>query len=202
MARYTGPRVRISRRFGVPIFGYTKYLERKNYGPGMHGPKARRKVSDYALGLMEKQKLRYYYGLQERQFRGVYETALRTRGVTGATMLQILETRLDSVVYNLGLGATRPAARQLVNHGHVKVNGRKVNVPSYSVRANDVIEIRNHNVSRQLALRGLELSSSRVVPEWLALTRDALKATVVRLPVREDIQPIGNEQAVVEFYSR
>src|SRR4030095_10884236 len=101
MARYTGPRVRISRRFGVPIFGYTKYLERKNYGPGMHGPRARRKVSDYALGLMEKQKLRYYYGLQERQCRRVYETAWRKRGVTGETMLQILETRLDSVVYNL-----------------------------------------------------------------------------------------------------
>jgi small subunit ribosomal protein S4 len=107
MARYTGPRVRISRRFGVPIFGASKYLERKNYGPGMHGPKARRKLTDYALGLIEKQKLRFYYGLMEKQFHGVYERALRQRGVTGETMLQILETRLDNVVYHLGFSNTR-----------------------------------------------------------------------------------------------
>jgi len=143
MARYTGPRVRISRRFGVPIFGPTKYLERRNYGPGVHGPKSRRKFSDYAVGLMEKQKLRYFYGLQERQFRRVYEKALRMRGVTGEKMLQLLETRLDSVVYHGGFGITRPQARQLVSHGHVKVNGRKVNIPSYGLKVNDVIEIKN-----------------------------------------------------------
>src|SRR5882762_10880319 len=116
MARYTGPRLRISRRFGVPIFGPSKYLERRNYGPGVHGPKSRRKHTDYALGLIEKQKLRYYYGLQERQFRGIYERALRRRGVTGETMLQILDTRLDSVVCNLGFAVTRPIARQMVTH--------------------------------------------------------------------------------------
>src|SRR5262245_1951685 len=142
MARYTGPRLRISRRFGVPIFGPSKYLERKNYGPGVHGPKSRRKNTDYALGLLEKQKLRYYYGLLERQFRGVYERALKSRGVTGETMLRILETRLDSIIYNLGFANTRPAARQLISHGHVKVNGRKVSVPSYAVRVNDIIEIK------------------------------------------------------------
>ncbi len=202
MARYTGPRVRISRRFGVPIFGPSKYLERRNYGPGVHGPKSRRKHSDYALGLMEKQKLRYYYGLMERQFRGVYEKALTKRGVTGETMLQILETRLDSVIYNLGFGYTRPAARQLVGHGHVTVNGRKVSISSYAVRVNDVIEIKNVTVSRQLAIRSLELSTSRAVPDWLTLNKDAFRGTVVRIPTRDDIQPIANEQAVVEFYSR
>lgn len=202
MARYTGPRVRISRRFGVPIFGPTKYLERRNYGPGMHGPKSRRKHTDYALGLIEKQKLRYYYGLLERQFRGVYERALKRRGVTGEQMLQILETRLDNVVYHLGFANTRAAARQMVCHGHVKVNGRKVDVPSYALKVNDTIEIKDNNVSRQLATRGLEISTSRSVPDWLSLNKDAFKGVVMRIPTRDEIQPIANEQAVVEFYSR
>src|SRR5947207_8777116 len=202
MARYTGPRTRISRRFGVPIFGQSKYLERRNYGPGVHGPKARRKVTDYALGLLEKQKLRYYYGLMERQFRNVYERALKRRGVTGETMLQILETRLDNVVYHLGFGTTRPAARQMVTHGHIKVNGRKVNIPSYALKVNDVIEAKETNVARQMASRNLDLSTSRAVPDWLALNREAFKGTVVRIPTRDEIQPIANEQAVVEFYSR
>src|SRR3954465_12735333 len=161
MARYAGPRVRISRRFGIPIFGPTKYLERRNYGPGVHGPKSRRKHTDYGLGLMEKQKLRYYYGLMERQFRGVYESALKRRGVTGEQMLQILETRLDNVVFHLGFGNTRAQARQMVCHGHVKVNGRKVNIPSCSLKVNDTVEARESNVSRQLATKGLEISTSR-----------------------------------------
>lgn len=202
MARYTGPRVRISRRFGVAIYGPTKYLERRNYGPGMHGPKSRRKHTDYALGLIEKQKLRYYYGLLEKQFRGVYQRALRRRGVTGETMLQILETRLDNVVYHLGFANTRAAARQMVAHGHLKVNGRKVNIPSYALRVNDAVEVKESNVSRQLATRNLELSTSRAVPDWLSLNRDALKGVVMRLPGREEIQPVASEQAVVEFYSR
>ncbi len=202
MARYTGPRTRISRRFGVPIFGPSKYLERKNYGPGVHGPKSRRKNTDYALGLIEKQKLRYYYGLMERQFRSVYERALRKRGVTGETLLQMLETRLDNIVYSLGFASTRPAARQMVTHGHLKVNGRKVSIPSYALKVNDVIEVHASNVSRQLATKNSELSTSRPVPEWLALNKEALRGTLVRIPSRDEIQPIGNEQAVVEFYSR
>ena len=165
MARYTGPRVRISRRFGVPIFGASKYLERRSYGPGMHGPKSRRKHTDYGLGLIEKQKLRYYYGLLERQFRGVYERALKRRGVTGEQMLQILETRLDNVVYHLGFANTRAGARQL-------------------------------------AAKNLEIATSRAVPDWLSLDKEALKGVVMRIPTREEIQPIANEQAVVEFYSR
>jgi len=203
MARYTGPRVRVSRRFNAPIFGPTKYLERKNYGPGVHGPKsARRKTTEYGLGLIEKQKLRYYYGLMERQFRGIYERALRRRGITGETMLQILETRLDNIVYQLGFSNTRAGARQMVNHGHIKVNGRKVTIPSYAVKVNDVVEVKDSNVSRQMATKGLEISTSRAIPDWLVLDREALKGTLVRIPSRDEIQPIANEQAVVEFYSR
>jgi len=202
MARYTGPRVRISRRFGVPIFGPTKYLERRNYGPGVHGPKSRRKHTDYGLGLIEKQKLRYYYGLLERQFRGVYEKALRRRGVTGEQMLQILETRLDNVVYHLGLANTRAAARQMVSHGHIQVNGRKVNVPSFALKVNDIITVKNTNVSRQLATKNLEISTSRAIPDWLSLSKDEFKGVVMRIPTRDEINPIANEQAVVEFYSR
>jgi len=202
MARYTGPRTRISRRFGIPLFGPDKYLERRNYGPGVHGPKSRRKHTDYGLGLIEKQKLRYFYGLMERQFRGVYEKALKRRGVTGEQMLQILETRLDNVVYHLGFAITRAAARQMVSHGHVKVNGRKVNVPSFCLKVNDAIEVRESNVSRQLATKNLELSTSKVVPDWLSLSKEAFKGVVMRIPTRDEIQPIANEQAVVEFYSR
>jgi small subunit ribosomal protein S4 len=202
MARYTGPRVRISRRFGLPIFGPSKYLERRNYGPGVHGPKSRRKHTDYGLGLIEKQKFRYYYGLMEKQFRGVYEKALRRRGITGEQMLQILETRLDNVVYHLGLANTRAAARQMVCHGHITVNGRKVGIPSFALKVNSVIEVKNHNVSRQLATKNLEGSVSRAVPDWLSFNKEEFKGTVMRIPTREEIQPIANEQAVVEFYSR
>ena len=202
MARYTGPRVRISRRFGLPIFGPSKYLERRNYGPGVHGPKSRRKHTDYGLGLIEKQKLRYYYGLMEKQFRGVYEKALRRRGVTGEQMLQILETRLDNVVFHLGFANTRAAARQMVGHGHVTVNGRKASIPSYALKVNDVISVKNNNVSRQLATKNLEVAASRAVPDWLSLNKEDLQGTVMRIPTREEIRPIANEQAVVEFYSR
>jgi small subunit ribosomal protein S4 len=202
MARYTGPRVRISRRFGIPIFGPTKYLERRNYGPGVHGPKSRRKHTDYGLGLIEKQKLRYYYGLMEKQFRGVYEKALKRRGVTGEQMLQILETRLDNVVFHLGLGNSRAAARQMVSHGHIQVNGRKVNVPSFCLKVNDVITVKNTSVSRQLATKNLETSTSRSVPDWMSLSKEEFKGVVMRIPTRDEINPIANEQAVVEFYSR
>jgi small subunit ribosomal protein S4 len=202
MARYTGPRVRISRRFGIPIFGPTKYLERRNYGPGVHGPKSRRKTTEYGQGLIEKQKMRYYYGLMEKQFRGVYEKAKNRRGVTGETMLQILETRLDNVVFHLGFGTTRAAARQFVNHGHILVNGRKAAIASYALKVNDVISVKNHNVSRQLATKNLEISASRAVPDWLSLNKEDFKGTIMRIPTRDEIQPIANEQAIVEFYSR
>jgi len=202
MARYKGPRVRISRRFGIPIFGPSKYLERRNYPPGVHGPKSRRKLTDYGMGLVEKQKLRYYYGLMEKQFRGVYQKALKRRGITGEQMLQILETRLDNVVFHLGFGTTRAAARQMVNHGHVLVNGRKASIPSFALKVNDVIVVKDNTVSRQMATKALELSTSRAVPDWLSLNKDEFKGVVMRIPTRDEINPIANEQAVVEFYSR
>jgi small subunit ribosomal protein S4 len=202
MARYTGPRTRISRRFGIPIFGPSKYLDRRNYGPGVHGQKSRRKTTEFALALMEKQKLRHYYGLMEKQFRGVYEKAVRRRGVTGEQMLQILETRLDNVVFQMGFATTRAQARQVVGHGHVKVNSRKVDISSYALKVGDVIEVKDSNVSKQLVTKAMESSTSRVVPDWLSVDRNAFKGVVMRVPTREEIQPIANEQAVVEFYSR
>ena len=201
MARYTGPRVKISRRLGVPIFGPSKYFERRNYPPGVHGPRMRRKLTDYAYALMEKQKLRFYYGLTEKQFRRIYEQAARKRGVTGEIMLQILEMRLDNVVYRLGFAPTRPAARQMVVHGHILVNGKKVTIPSYALKVNDVVEVRNKSSSRQLATRSLESPNVRV-PDWLSLQKDLFRGVVLRVPTREEIQPIANEQTVVEFYSR
>jgi small subunit ribosomal protein S4 len=203
MARYTGPKTRISRRFGVPIFGPSKSLERKNYAPGMHGPKgSRRKQSDYALALAEKQKLRYQYGLLERQFRRYFKTALTRRGVTGEILLQLLETRLDNIVFRLGFANSRSAARQLVSHGHVTVNGQKVDVASFNVRAGDVIAIKDKPGSRRLAARYLELTQIAPVPYWLTVDKDKFSGQVARIPTREEIQPIVNEQLVVELYSR
>ncbi|MDR1280863.1 MAG: 30S ribosomal protein S4 [Opitutaceae bacterium] len=202
MARYTGPTTRLSRRFNQPLFGVTKALEKRPYPPGQHGPKLRRKVSEYAAGLNEKQKLRYTYGLLERQFRRTFETAKRERGVTGERFLQLLETRLDSIVYLLGFARSRSAARQLVNHGHVRVNGHKVDISSYAVQTGDEIEIKNASGSRQLAQRNLEESRARNVPGWLTLNAEAFKATVNRLPTREEMAPDINEQLIVEFYSR
>ena len=202
MARYLGPTTRISRRFGQHLLGSGKALERRNYPPGQHGPKSRRKVSEYAVGLNEKQKLRYIYGLLERQFRRMFEIAKRERGVTGERFLQLLETRLDSVVYLLGLSKTRASARQFVNHGHIRINGRKLDISSYNVKAGDEIEVRNAPASRQMATRNLEENRIRVVPGWLALDAEHFKATVVRLPTREEMDPGVNEQLIVEFYSR
>ena len=203
MSRYTGPRVRLSRRFGTPLFGPSKYLERRPYGPGQHGPKGgRRKLTDYALALAEKQKVRFFYGLQEKQFRRAHATAASKRGVTGEIMLQILESRLDSVVFSLGLATTRAAARQMVSHGHILVNGTKVSASSFHVRVNDVVEVKDSSGSRQLATRNLELSGNRAVPEWLQLQKDSFKGSLLRLPTLDELQPVGNIQTIVEFYSR
>ncbi|MFA6962650.1 MAG: 30S ribosomal protein S4 [Opitutaceae bacterium] len=202
MARYTGPTTRISRRFGTPIFGATKAFEKRNFPPGQHGPKLRRKLSEYAVGLNEKQKLRYTYGLLERQFRRTFETAKRERGVTGERFLQLLETRLDSVIYLLGFAKSRAAARQLVGHGHVRVNGRKLDIASAVVKAGDEVEIKNLASSRQLAQRNLEENRARPVPGWLTLNAEQFKATVTRLPNRDEIAANINEQLIVEFYSR
>ncbi|MEO6006338.1 MAG: 30S ribosomal protein S4 [Opitutus sp.] len=202
MARYTGPTTRISRRFGQQLLGSAKAFERRSYPPGQHGPKLRRKVSEYAVGLNEKQKLRYIYGLLERQFRRVFEIAKKERGVTGERFLQLLETRLDSVVYLLGLAKSRAAARQFVNHGHIRVNGHKVDIASYSVIAGDEIEVKNSPASRQLATRCLEENRVRNVPGWLTMNAETFKAVCNRLPTREEMEQGINEQLIVEFYSR
>ena len=203
MARYTGPKSRISRRYGVALYGPSKALERKNYPPGMHGPKgARRKQSEYASALAEKQKLRFQYGLMERQFRRYFETALRKRGVTGETLLQMLETRLDNVVYRLGFANSRSAARQMVSHGHVLVNNRKVNVSSYNLKAGDVVTVKDRPTSRRLAIRNLELTQIQRIPDWLVVDKDQFQGKITRIPTREEIAPIVNEQLVVELYSR
>jgi small subunit ribosomal protein S4 len=203
MARYTGPKSKISRRYGIALFGPSKALERKNYPPGMHGPKgSRRKQSDYATALAEKQKLRHQYGLMERQFRRYFETALRKRGVTGETLLQMLETRLDNVVYRLGFANSRSAARQLVSHGHVTVNSRKVNVASYNLKAGDTITIKEKPGSRRLVTRNLELTQIQPVPDWLVADKDQFQGKMVRVPSRDEIAPVVNEQLVVELYSR
>ena len=175
----------------------------KELSARQHGPRgSRRKQSDYAIALGEKQKLRYQYRLLERQFRRIFQRALRKRGVTGETLLQLLETRVDNVVYRLGFANTRSAARQLVSHGHVLVNGRRVNVASYNVKAGDEITIKDKPKSRQLVLRNLDLTQIAPVPDWLTVDRDGLSGKVARIPLREEMQPIVNEQLVVELYSR
>jgi len=203
MARYTGPKTKISRRFGIAIFGPSKALERKNYGPGMHGPKgSRRKQSDYAIALAEKQKLRYQYGVLERQFRRYFSIASTKRGVTGELLLQLLETRLDNVIYRLGFANSRSAARQMVSHGHVQVNGRKVDISSFNVKAGDAIMIKDKPQSRRLAAKNLELTQITPVPDWLTVNKDQFAGQVSRIPTREEIAPIVNEQLIVELYSR
>ncbi len=203
MARYTGPKDKISRRFGIPIFGPTKTLEHKNYPPGMHGPKgSRRKQSDYSVALAEKQKLRYQYGILERQFRRYFKTALTRRGVTGEILLQLLETRLDNVVFRLGFANSRSAARQMVSHGHVQVNARKVDISSYNVKPGDSITVKDKPGSRSLAARNLDLTQISPVPEWLTLNKDQFSGVVSRVPSRDEIAPIVNEQLIVELYSR
>jgi len=203
MARYTGPKSKISRRFGVAIFGPSKAMERKNYGPGMHGPKGgRRKQSEYALALAEKQKLRYQYGVLERQFRRYFQIATTRRGITGEILLQLLETRLDNVVYRLGFANSRSSARQFVSHGHVAVNGKKVDISSYNVRPGDKITVKDKQASRALAARFLELTQIAPVPDWLTVDKDNFSGVVERIPTRDEIAPIVNEQLIVELYSR
>jgi small subunit ribosomal protein S4 len=203
MARYTGPRTRISRRFGVPLFGSSKSLERRNFPPGQHGIKAgRKKKSEYSVALGEKQNLRFQYGVLEAQFRRYYQEAARRRGITGEIILQLLELRLDNVCYRLGFGNTRQAARQLVNHGHVLVNGHVVDIASYECKPGDVIKLTAKASSQQMGLRMLDLTQAVPLVDWLTLDRTALEGSVSRIPDRADIDPMVNEQLIVELYSR
>lgn len=202
MARYTGPTTRLNRRFGMAIFPPNKAFERKSYPPGVHGPRLRRKMSDYSIGLNEKQKLRYMYGMTEKQFRRTFEQAKHAKGVTGEVFLQMLETRLDNVIYRLNLSKTRAGARQFVNHGHIRVNGHKVDIASYQVQAGDEIEVKDGTSSKQLATRALDETRARTIPDWASLAEDTFKGKINRLPTREEIEIGINEQLIVEFYSR
>lgn len=206
MAKFTGPKGKLVRRFGVNLFGNPKYdrlLERRSHGPGQHGPnQTRRKVSDYAQQLIEKQKLRRSYGLLEKQFRRLFRKAQQMRGVTGDNLLILLETRLDSLLFRAGFGCTLMQSRQLVNHGHLNVNGRRVDIPSYRVKTGDIINVRDSAASKALATRYLMENPRFSGAEWLTLDKQTLTVTVNRIPQRDEIQSIANEQLIVELYSK
>ena len=203
MARYTGPTAKISRRFGVELFGASKAFARRPFPPGQHGARAgRKKKSDYGIMLAEKQKLRFMYGVLEGQFRKYYEEASRRRGVTGDILLQLLELRLDNIIYRLNFATTRAAARQMVSHGHVTVNGKKVNIASYSCKPGDVISDAAKARSQALANRFVELAASATTPDWLEVDTAKLTGKVTRIPSVEEIAPIVNVQLIVELYSR
>ncbi|MFC4995124.1 30S ribosomal protein S4 [Rubritalea tangerina] len=203
MARYIGPKDKISRRFGVALFGPSKALERRNFPPGQHGLRAgRRKKSDYSVALGEKQKLRFQFGVLEKQFRAYYAEAVRQRGITGDTLVRLLETRLDNVCYRLGFGNTRSAARQFVNHGHVTVNGVKTDIASYQCKPGDVIAVAEKASSQQLGLRALDLTQAVPLKDWITLDREKMVGTIARLPEPDDFDHGVNVQLVVELYSR
>lgn len=201
MARYTGPITKKSRRLGTDLVGNDKAFERRAYPPGMHG-RGRTKESEYLLQLREKQKARFAYGVLEKQFRRYYEEAVRLSGKTGDNLLIILESRLDNVVYRSGLATTRRQARQLVVHGHLLVNGKKVNVPSYRVSAYDVIDIREKSMNLYPVVVARETHNEKVVPGWLTVRPNKGRILVHQLPVREQIVIDVTEQLIVELYSK
>ena len=201
MSRYTGPTTRINRRFGMAIFPANKSFERRTYPPGQHGPSFRRKISDYGEGLLEKQKLRMMYGLTEKQFRNMFEKAKRKQGVTGEVFLTMLETRLDNVVYRLGLAKTRQAALNLLIMD-IFGEWKKTDIPSFKVSVGDEIGVREKTSSRQLATRNLDGSQYHPAPAWLEINADSLQGTVSRLPQLDELEQSVNVQLVVEFYSR
>ncbi|NGM66063.1 30S ribosomal protein S4 [Sphingobacterium sp. SGR-19] len=202
MARYTGPKSKIARKFREPIFGPDKALEKKNYPPGQHGPSKRRgKQSEYAIQLLEKQKAKYTYGVLERQFRTLFAKASAKQGITGENFLRLLEARLDNVVYRLGIAPTRAAARQLVSHKHVTVNGEVVNIPSYSLRPGDVIAVRERSKSLEAIVASVE---GRKINKfnWLEWNANELSGTFVSFPERVDIPENIKENLIVELYSK
>lgn len=200
MARYRGPKQKIARRFGEPIFGPSKALERKPYPPGQHGRGRRRRESEYAVQLKEKQKAKYTYGLLERQFRNLFEKAARKKGVTGLNLLRFLEARLDNTVFRFGFAKTRRQARQFVSHRHILVNDTIVNVPSYQLRPGDIVEVRPR--SRQLEVIQENLERNRRNFPWLEVDRKQAKGKFLDYPSREDIPENIREQLIVELYSK
>ena len=202
MARYTGPKSRIARKFGDPIFGPDKNLERKNFPPGQHGMnKKRKKTSEYGIQLREKQKAKYTYGVLERQFHNTFEKARRSKGVTGAVLIQLLESRLDNVVYRLGLSPTRSGARQLVSHRHITVNGVVINIPSFQLKPGDIIGVREKSKSLEVIVDALTSSrSSRL--SWLEWDDTQMAGKFMNVPERTDIPEDIKEQLIVELYSK
>jgi len=202
MARYTGPKSRVARKFGEPIFGPDKTLERKNYPPGQHGMnKKRKKTSEYGVQLREKQKAKYTYGMLERQFRNTFEKASRSKGVTGEVLLQLLEARLDNTVYRLGVAPTRSGARQLVSHRHITVNGKVVNIPSYQLKPGDIIGVREKSKSLETISDSLSTRRYAKLP-WLEWDDAQMAGKFMSVPERTDIPENIKEQLIVELYSK
>ena len=201
MARYTGPKTKIARKFGEPIFGDDKSFEKRNYPPGQHGNNKRRsKKSEYAIQLMEKQKAKYTYGILERQFRNLFKKATASKGITGEVLLQLCESRLDNVVYRMGLSNSRRGARQLVSHRHITVNGEIVNIPSYNLKAGDIIAVREKSKSVESITNCIQNSSQ--VYEWITWNDETMEGTYVSIPERIQIPENINEQYIVELYSK
>ena len=201
MARYTGPKTKIARKFGEAIFGEDKAFEKRNYPPGQHGNNRRRpKKSEYAIQLMEKQKAKFTYGILERQFRNLFNRASRSKGVTGEVLLQLCESRLDNIVFRLGLAPTRSAARQLVSHRHINLNGSVNNIPSTTVKEGDVVGVREKSKSLGVVERAVSQPNS--VQEWLSFDEATLEGTMVSVPTREQITENIKEQLIVELYSK
>ncbi|MFD2565060.1 30S ribosomal protein S4 [Aquimarina rubra] len=201
MARYTGPKTKIARKFGEAIFGDDKSFEKRNYPPGQHGNNRRRgKKSEYAIQLMEKQKAKYTYGILERQFRNMFEKATRSQGITGEVLLQLCESRLDNVAFRMGLANSRRGARQLVSHRHITVNGELVNIPSYQLRPGDVVGVREKSKSLEVIQNSLANNSK--VYEWITFNNDTKEGTFVSVPGRIQIPENINEQFIVELYSK
>jgi small subunit ribosomal protein S4 len=202
MAKYKGPRSKISRKFGEPIYGPDKVLEKKNYPPGIHGiNKRRRKQSEYGTQLKEKQKAKYTYGVLEKQFSNLFEKASRTKGITGEVLLQLLESRLDNVVYRLGIAQTRAAARQLVNHRHITVNGNVVNIPSYLLKPGDIVGVRERSKSLEAISNSLASAIRTKIP-WLEWDDALMAGKFMSRPNRADIPENIREQLIVELYSK
>ena len=201
MARYTGPKSKIARKMGEPIFGEDKVLSRKNYAPGQHGANKRRKLSEYGTQLREKQKAKYTYGVLERQFRNLFKKASSSRGVTGEVLLQLRESRLDNVVYRLGIAPTRAAARQLVLHRHVTVDGQVVNIPSYQVVPGQVVAVREKSKSLEVIQDSLAGFNHAKYP-WIEYDENVKGGKMINLPQREDIPENINQQLIVELYSK
>lgn len=201
MARYTGPKTKIARKFGEPIYGTDKNYERKNYPPGQHGvTKRRKKISEYGTQLMEKQKAKYTYGILERQFRNLFDKANRKKGITGEILLQLIESRLDNLVYRFGIAPSRNAARQLVSHRHITVNDKVVNIPSYLVEVGDIVAVREKSKSLEIITNSVEGYSNRF--PWLEWDSEKLCGKFMNYPNREDIPEPINEQLIVELYSK